>query len=136
MTRVPQAYALTRPSEGALDDDVQLEAVPSRLWLRTLREVSIVAVVIDPGTGRTAEEIRAGLQVTILDPSWRAQIETCLERLAMGEAMATEDDLDEADRAVAARIRDLPEVEPEPGWEERAVERWRNPSPGPNRSEE
>lgn len=36
---------------------------------------------------------------------------------------STEDGLDEADRRVAARIRDLPEIEPAPGWEDRAVQR-------------
>lgn len=38
---------------------------------------------------------------------------------------AGDDDLSPADRRVADRIRDLPLDEPAPGWEDRAVERWR-----------
>lgn len=42
-----------------------------------------------------------------------------------GRAADPDDDLSPADRRVAARIADLPLVEPAPGWEERVAARLR-----------
>lgn len=110
----PRAYAIVRRGESA----GPLAALPSHAWWSELRrELSAVAIAVDHGTGRLESEIRAALTVTVLDPSWRAEVEACVEMLVLQLAAA------ELDHPIATRVRDLDVIAPAPGWVDRAVER-------------
>ena len=83
----PIAYAVVRRH----DVDEPLEALPYACWWREVRlGISAVAIVVDRGYGATADEIRASLELTILDPAWRAEVAVCVDLLVMQLSMTAE----------------------------------------------
>lgn len=131
----PRCYALVMPpADGSRWIDVQLTRIAYGLWSQGFAG-TVVGVLVDAGTGTTDAEIRAACTVTLLDRAHyshvtgavTAHVQCCLDMLEVTrDSLAVElAAIAPEDRAVAQRVSDLAEIEPAPGYEERAVERAR-----------